>query len=276
MTLRVLFLGTAAAEGIPAPFCECGICTHARQVGGHDVRMRTATLINNDLLIDFGPDIVASAQRLGISLSGVETLLVTHNHMDHWYPENLILRAHWFRATPVPPLRVFGPETVVGDLLTDARWSQRAEEAMVSAEAVKPGDRWRGGRYQFMALPAAHAGGEGALLYIISDGDRKLFYSTDTGPLSEQAWRMVAQEAPFDAVLMDETLGTWETLGEHQGFDVFLQARQRFADEGWMKDGALFVAFHFSHHANPVHEELVQYFKPHGVTVAYDGLSLVL
>ena len=32
MTIR--FLGTGAAEGIPAPFCRCTVCENARKVGG--------------------------------------------------------------------------------------------------------------------------------------------------------------------------------------------------------------------------------------------------
>jgi len=274
--VRVLFLGTAAAEGIPAPFCECDTCAHARRVGGQDIRMRTATLINNDLLIDSGPDIVASAQRLGISLSSVETLLVTHDHMDHWYPENLILRSRTFRSTPVPPLCIFGPEPVTRALAEHPVWSERLEEAGVSVKTVEPGQRWRNGRYDFTALQAAHNGGEGALLYIVADGSKKLLYATDTGPLSEKAWGIIAGAGPFDAVLMDETMGEWETWGEHQSFVTFLEARQRFVENAWMRDGAPFVAFHFSHHANPPHAKLVAYFEPHGVTVAYDGLSLVL
>jgi len=36
------------------------------------------------------------------------------------------------------------------------------------------------------------------------------------------------------------------------------------------------VAFHFSHQSNPPHDELVHYFAPHGVLVAYDGMELTL
>lgn len=272
--MNILFLGTAAAEGIPAPFCECDVCQRARRFGGRDVRRRTAALVNNDLLIDFGPDIVASAQQFGISLRDVQTLLVTHAHMDHWYPENLILRTATFRSTPVPPLRLFGPEIVTRFLTEDSTWSRRASAASISVETVAPGQRWQSGAYRIVALPATHAGSDGALLYVIEREGKKLLYATDTGPLSEQAWSIVAREAPFDAVLMDETMGVWETWGEHQSLLTFSGDHQRFVDEGWLQKGAQFVAFHFSHQSNPSHEELVRRFEPHGVIVAYDGLTL--
>ena len=52
----VKYLGTGAAEGIPAVFCHCNICKHARQKKGRNIRTRSQALIDGKLLIDFGPD----------------------------------------------------------------------------------------------------------------------------------------------------------------------------------------------------------------------------
>ena len=73
--MKILFLGTAAAEGVPSPFCDCSTCTHARQTGGRNVRMRAGALLNDDLLFDCGPDLGAAAQRFDLRLSRLETLL---------------------------------------------------------------------------------------------------------------------------------------------------------------------------------------------------------
>ena len=32
--MKITFLGTAAAEGIPALWCECPICQQAKELGG--------------------------------------------------------------------------------------------------------------------------------------------------------------------------------------------------------------------------------------------------
>ena len=50
------FLGTGAAEGIPAIFCRCAICENARRVKNKEIRMRTGVVIDKTLLIDFSPD----------------------------------------------------------------------------------------------------------------------------------------------------------------------------------------------------------------------------
>src|SRR4030042_946112 len=61
MLMRLFFLGTAAAEGYPAIFCNCANCRQARLLGGRDQRFRSALLVNDDLLIDFAPELLASA-----------------------------------------------------------------------------------------------------------------------------------------------------------------------------------------------------------------------
>jgi len=238
--------------------------------------MRTATLINDDLLIDCGPDLSAATQRFDVQLSHLETLLVTHAHEDHLLPSNLIWRGPDFCPTPITPLRVFGPGPATRALRRGPHWPTLAQKGAMSLETVRAGQRWQSGQYQITALPATHDPGRAALLYTVSDGTHKLFYATDSGPLSERAWRLVAQEAPFDAVLMEETMGHTSHWGMHHSVESFLEARQRFTREGWLTEKARFVAFHFSHQSNPPHDELVRYFAPHDVLVAYDGMKLIL
>ncbi len=272
--MKILFLGTGAAEGIPSPFCECPTCTHARKTNGRNVRMRTATLINDDLLLDCGPDLVVATQRFGVQLSRLKILLVTHAHDDHFLASNLTWRGPGFCPTPIPTLHIFGPGPVTSALRRSPDWPTLAEKGAVSLTTVRPGQRWHSGPYQITALPATHHVDRTALLYIVSDGTHKVFYATDSGPLSERAWRIVAREAPFDAVLMENTMGHAPYHGMHHNMESFLEAHRRFTVEGWLTQNSQFVAFHFSHQSNPPHDELVREFAPYGVIVAYDGMEL--
>ncbi len=38
--MKLTYLGTAAAEGWPAVFCNCPCCRQARVLGGKDIRTR--------------------------------------------------------------------------------------------------------------------------------------------------------------------------------------------------------------------------------------------
>src|SRR5205085_12525684 len=81
--MEIILLGTAAAEGWPAPFCVCKYCEEARKRGGPNIRMRSGALIDGELKIDFGPDTVSQMQRSGRNLSKLKTLVFTHQHSDH-------------------------------------------------------------------------------------------------------------------------------------------------------------------------------------------------
>ena len=54
--MKFKFLGTAAAEGIPGPFCACENCRLAREEGGRSIRGRSQALVDDCLLIDFPAD----------------------------------------------------------------------------------------------------------------------------------------------------------------------------------------------------------------------------
>ena len=53
--MKIRYLGTAAAEGWPALFCSCPICTKARAQGGKNLRTRTQAILDGELLLDFPP-----------------------------------------------------------------------------------------------------------------------------------------------------------------------------------------------------------------------------
>ena len=54
--MKLQYLGTAAAEGWPALFCDCESCRRARIVGGRNIRTRSQAMLDDRLLIDMPPD----------------------------------------------------------------------------------------------------------------------------------------------------------------------------------------------------------------------------
>ena len=54
--MKIKFLGTAAAEAMPAPFCVCENCKRAMKLGGRNIRTRSQALVDDALLIDFPCD----------------------------------------------------------------------------------------------------------------------------------------------------------------------------------------------------------------------------
>ena len=106
--MKLLYLGTAAAEGLPASFCNCAICENARRVGGREVRSRAQLLVDGELLIDFPPDTYYHCLLHGLYLGRLHTLLVTHSHSDHWYPAGLSERLDIYQHGAEGLLDVYG------------------------------------------------------------------------------------------------------------------------------------------------------------------------
>jgi len=82
--MKLLFLGTGAAEGIPCFGCSCPRCESARQANSRDRRRRAAILVSGSdhrLLVDTPPEISSMLNRA--HFSDLAAILLTHEHFDH-------------------------------------------------------------------------------------------------------------------------------------------------------------------------------------------------
>ena len=78
---KLTFLGTGTSQGIPMIGCGCEVCS---SIDPRDKRLRASALVEQDgvrILIDAGPDF--RQQMLSAGISGVDAILLTHNHKDH-------------------------------------------------------------------------------------------------------------------------------------------------------------------------------------------------
>jgi phosphoribosyl 1,2-cyclic phosphate phosphodiesterase len=269
--LRLRFLGTAAAEAYPAPFCNCHNCRVARRNGGRDLRRRTSVLVNDDLLLDFSPDVFAACQALGVDLTNLQTLCIGHNHDDHLAPENLAFRTKVFVSeTELPHLSIYAAQDALDRISTTL--GEHLADTSLSLNPVSAGATWVSGDYTLRALPAVHATNHECLLYLVERGGHRFLYGTDTGPLSDQAWQMLAASPP-DVALLDSTMGRLDGTG-HMGIGQVKSVAARLRQVCGEKMPV--VAYHFSHHTNPCYEELVRIYGEDGIRVAYDGMLLDL
>lgn len=311
--MYVTFLGTAAAEGVPQLWCRCEYCQIVRQRGGKSIRFRTATLINDDLLIDAGPDLSPAAARLGVDLAAVRALLITHPHYDHLEPDSLRARGRYWGGTALPPLTVYasrasldllGHGADLGALQMEPRPIapfQRFEistggaavaDPRVPRAAEFPATPVR--RYEVWTLAAEHSLPEDeAMLFVIRQTagpearegttGATLFYGTDTGPFPEATWaaldRLAVQGVRCGAVVIDATFGTGKDLkqpGAHLTIRQMVQHQQSLARRGLLTDNAQRLAIHFSHYFTPPHDELLALLAPDEITPAYDGLTITV
>ncbi len=261
--MKVTLLGTGSADGWPNPFCSCASCTSARMSG--EIRGQSGAYVDDQLLIDCGPEIPRAAERHGVSLRSVRALLFTHAHPDHLGPAALLFR-HWAGRTE--PLHIIGPPAV---LAMCEPWI--APNDPVTMHAVTPGDTLDLLGYRIGALAANHAGvdvGPAVLFDITAPDNNRLLYATDTGPLPESTYTATAGAA-YDVVLLEETFGHNTTHGsDHLDFATFPTVVARLRQSSAIVSGSRVAAIHLSHH-NPSNDVLRERLNDWGVELLSDG-----
>ena len=275
--MKIKYLGTAAAEGWPALFCECEACRKARELGGRNVRTRSQAVIDDRLLLDFPPDTYLHVLKEGLHLGSVKTLLITHSHQDHFYPLDLLLRGNPYAHNPAAEiLDLYGNDAV--KLLYDRAMAEEngsnnltGIERYHEVHAMEEFDTSDG--YHITALAAAHKVNENCLLYRIEKEGKCLFYANDTGWYPEATWEKL-KGRHIDLVSMDCTAGKGYCESYHMGIENNRQVKERLFQMGCANKQTKFVITHFSHNANLTHEELQQEADKYGFLVAYDGFEL--
>lgn len=270
--MELTIFGTAAAEGWPAPFCRCPACQEARRRGGPNLRTRSGGLLDNDLKIDFSADTVMHLIRAGRDLTGVRTILFTHQHSDHIVPTELAWASGPFTNTPPQePIVVLGNAEVI-ELLSaafpnpaKANLELRPPLMPLVAVTTPMGDT-------ILPLPADHAPGALTLRITRADG-KSVFWGHDSGLYPEETLVALAAGAPLDIALFDCTYGGQPSSNRgHMGVDGVIQMAQKLRECGAVNDQTKLIATHFSHNGGLTHEELVEAFLPHRIAVAYDGI----
>lgn len=267
--MDITFLGTAAAEGFPAVFCNCDYCREARKQGGKNVRTRHQTLINEDLLIDLPADTYHHFLTNGIQGDRIRTLLITHVHSDHLYPKELLNRygcyAHNMRADR---LQLFCSQTVYNVLAPIV-----PADDTVDLHVIEPYQTFDSGEYRITALPARHDTGVGAYLYVIQ-GEKTMLYAHDTGYFFEEVFDFLQEKGfVFDFVTLDCTNVDIpiSDSGSHMGFPNIDRVLRRLSAMGCINENTVKFVNHFSHNGNPIQAFLEERAAEYGCQVAFDG-----
>lgn len=276
--MEIQYLGTAAAEGWPALFCSCKICERARKVGSKELRTRTQALVDETILIDFPPDTYTHALHYSLQLGKIQHLLITHSHMDHFFPVELIHRHEHFGHGAHGMLHVYGNEAVEKafyDAVLIDRFRVHPLDEAVKFVRLEPFADFMADGYHIIPVPADHDQREICFIYIIEKNGTCMLYGHDTGMnLSSEAWDCICSHQ-YQLVSLDATMGLKQISGYHMGLKDDLDFVQRLAEHGCVdKDHTVKVINHFSHNGEMTHEQLDAFAREHGMKAAYDGMKV--
>ncbi|MCR5585311.1 MAG: hypothetical protein K6F63_07775 [Lachnospiraceae bacterium] len=274
--MKITYYGTAAGEGWPCIFCECELCREARRLGGKNIRTRSQSLINNDLLLDFPPDNMLHANIYGLDFKKVDYLFVTHDHSDHFFATDLELLREPYTHGRKKGLKVYGPENVgkkiellvpePGD--NDPRFIY---ERAVPFKTICVGD------YEVTPLLARHDRNQECLIYLVRSvkEDKTVLYCHDTGSFPQETFDFIVNYPhKLNLVSLDCTQGEQKDGDYHMGFVDACAEKERLCQAGICTADTLFVLNHFSHNGRILHDRLVEMAKEKGMLVSYDGLAI--
>ena len=198
-------------------------------------RRNSSILIDDCLLVDPGPDVPNALLVFGKNADRIEYVINTHKHFDHYSEDTLraLPQAHFF--------------------------------------AMYAGQTQTVGKYTVTALRANHSTCEDAVHFIISDGEKTLFYGLDG------AWLMydevcALQKCGADLAVFDATIGDVPgdyRIFEHNNLNMVIEMKTTL--EKYVKR---FFISHMARTLHTSHGELVERMKPHGIEVAFDGCEV--
>ena len=274
--MKIKFLGTAAAEGIPALFCDCAVCQNARKVGGKEIKTRSQAIVDDKILIDFPADTYMHALYGGLDLVSVRHCIITHGHMDHLYE-----RDFWCRNPGIGNGSVDG--TVMDVYMTEATrniaseyYEKQVNKERVRLNTIKAYEPFEIEDYRIIPLRAYHDPSTEPVFYIIEHGEKTMLYANDTGYFFDEVWEYLSKyERKFDFVSLDCTGMMLENYRHgHMGLTVDAEVVEKLREIGRCDDNTVVYVNHFSHNGKATHEELVGHAAKYGFGVTYDGWEI--
>ena len=276
--MKLKYFGTAAAEAWPGLFCSCDNCRRAKEAGGKNIRTRSQALINEDLLIDFPADTYLHVLKDGLDLTIVKDIIITHNHADHFYPEDFHMIPPPFAHNKDKQPRDFAINVHGNEAVNSVAPQFENKKEFILFNTIYAFTPVNIGKYIVTPLKADHDRLQNCFIYIIQDSEKKMLYGNDTGYFPEETWEYLKENhtanKKFDFISLDTTSVVEECRHGHMGLACVIEVKDRLIEIGSADNATVFCLHHFSHNGNKIHDELVPIAKDAGFIVSYDGMEV--
>ena len=276
--MKFQYLGTAAAEAIPAIFCTCPNCVRSREIGGRAIRTRSQAIIDDTLLIDLPCDTYFHFITHNVDPLKLTACLITHTHSDHLYPKELLNLTPTTAKVPEGYHIRFCGSDKVGEAI-EPQLTSIAKYGRTSFTELKAFEPAVIGKYTVTPLPAIHDPNSGPFFYMISDGEKTVLYAHDTHYFHDDVWAYFEKTKPhFDLVSLDCTNACLPlTYIGHMGLPENVQVRDRMLEMGLADENTKFICNHYSHNGtHVVYDDFVPIAGKEGLLVSYDGMTVHL
>lgn len=303
------FLGTGAADFFHPQICREGYCSQVKQISGRSIRNASAFLVNNHCLLDASWTLLPEIKQGKLDLAAVDTILITHGHVDHFAPPVIVTIAKERQQLGLPPLKVFGNRKVTDSLSFYLSHTLNANHRLMNSDLdvpirvheLKPFEQMEIDELSVIPVPANHGfsylladeypGSDGleqlwyaqeplliknedAYNYIIATQQGAcMFYGLDSDwPLPETVAEM--RKHKFDFMILDGTFAFEEIKRPvgHMNFYTLSELVTILREQKLLIGKA--YASHLSLHYTPPYEEAELWLKKQGIVLAFDSLVI--
>ena len=274
--MKLKYLGTAAAEGIPGMFCNCRVCRNALKIRGKEIKTRSQALLDDKLLIDFPADTYMHILNHGLDLRNIHNVIITHSHSDHFYPNDFWCRFEGIAYDIVEePLNIYVTEAGYNKAL--CQLGEDMNETRVKFHKIAPFEPFDVEDYHIIPLAADHDSTSNPVIYIIEKGEKSLLYAHDTGIFPDSTWDYLEKyNKKFELISLDCTgMAQKNWRRSHLCLNTDKEVYDRLTEIGVCDKNTIVYVNHFSHNGMLTHKELVAEAEKYGFLVTYDSLEVV-
>jgi phosphoribosyl 1,2-cyclic phosphate phosphodiesterase len=252
--MRLTLLGTGDSAGVPHVGCDCETCERYKREGKERTRFSILAENNGErVLVDASPDLRDQFLREGID--GVDAIVLTHAHYDHYAGLGSLYRVVW------ESLPVYGAPNVL-----DSVFSEYGYLPFPYRQEVEPFETFEEAGLEFTLVSVHHPPQEtyGLVIYD-SETDTKASITGDTSRYFD--------DDSFDAFRDPDLLVADAFVPADTDHNSFVANRisdddMDFADKHMTYEGALDLAealdaddvalVHLSHYFAEEHDELAE------------------
>ena len=271
--MKITFLGTGAAEGIPALRCRCRCCSESREKGGRNIRQNSSIFIEGDsgekILIDCPMHIKLRLNQYGIDDTQISDLYITHYHEDHTNGLYFLGESQEKNGFAVSAeLKIYLPRNAYEK--TSFMFN---EKSLCSRNIISENDKIRTGDVEFTALNTNHLNrkqgdNNDSFGYLIKEKDKTVAYMVDASKTMPDSTVKILAESKPDYLIYDCTFDDAKNSKGHSDIEGALNLKK-------MINPDKMIVTHISHR-NYIHDELSEIMDRAGIITAYDGMICII
>ncbi len=252
------FLGTGSAEW-----------NMKTDMYSDEFRAFTSVMLDNNILVDCSAGTILYQERFGKydMFSGVDTIFITHSHIDHFSPAAIKIVAQSSKKE----ITVYAHESLK-KYLSDIK--------NITFCKIKPEQQISVHGYEVTVLCANHNAAlpkEIPYHYYFKNQKSRIFFGFDGGWLTSDTWSFLRDNSVttyiIDATHGDDYMYNFRNFYHNTNCMIDLMW-ETFKQNGVVDKKSKLILTHISKTMQPKHSELQRSVKSKSYTVAYDGMQI--